>query len=345
MVSCPKCSFTQPADQYCASCGVDMQAWKPREKPFLVRLGTNTIFQIVVVTVVVAGTFAYMRETRRSELAARVRAIEIARQAEEVDQEIAAAQAPRPRATNNASTGAPRPMAAQPQAAPPPSQANANVADTSTSSNYSATASMAGASFAASTEGKPTVPTSARVGAPTAAQITFYEMSRTLTTALMQNASQTGAEGPVSMGVVTAFEARLRQQTFRAFDSANQALQVNQPALVFKGARDQATGANIGFTIQINPVGLDEAGAQIQVEITRVLKDQATTGVDEASFAPSETFLVPKGGALVLVGVLQRKTPTEAETNFYKSIGSLRILTSPSFIQGQSEAVLVIEAK
>ncbi|MEK7355284.1 MAG: hypothetical protein AAB250_02465 [Bdellovibrionota bacterium] len=348
MMSCPKCGFTQPADQYCASCGVDMKVWRPREKPFIVRLATNTVFQIVVVTLVVGITFAYMRENRRSELAARVKAIEIARQAEENDNEISAAQAPRPRATNNASTSGMRPQAvpAAPPAPPPSAQAQTAYDDgggsnSLTTNEAPALPSAQGDARAASAS----LPTSARAGAPTSAQVTFYEMSRTFAASLLANSSQSTSEGSLSMGVVTAFAARVRQQTSRELDSASQPLQVNQPGLIFKGARDQATGTNLGFTVQINPVGLDEAGAQLQIDIARVLRDSGPSGLEEANFAPGETFLVPKGAALVVVGLLPRKTQTEVDATFYKNVGVLKPLTSAAFIGGQSEAVLVIEAR
>lgn len=346
MVSCPKCGFTQPADQYCASCGVDMKAFKPREKPFITRTLTSPIFQVIVVTIVVAGGFIYMRQTRRAELAARVRAIEIARQAEEVEQELYQAQAPRPRATTNASTGS-----AKSVPAPQPQAANQPQSDSSTSSNFALTRSgqaqrlvnkEAGNDDGASARAGATV---AKAGAPSSVQLTFYEVSRTLATSLLQNATQTTAEGPLSFGVVPAIETRLKDQPSRSLDSATQALVVNQPGLIFKGTRDQASGANIGFTIQVNPVGLEEAGAQIQVDVARVLRDAGPAGVEEGNFAPSETFLVPKGSAIVVVGILPHKTPTDSEANLYKTIGVLRPLTSAPFLAGQSEAILVIEAK
>lgn len=354
MVSCPKCGFTQPADQYCASCGIDMKAWRPREKPFFTRLVSSPVFQIVVVTLVVSVTFVYMRETRRRELAARVRAIEIARQAEEVEQEIQEAQAPRPRVTSNASTAAPPPpqpvaqartqgVAAAPQPQPAPQGT-----ETSASSNYAATSGadrikqrfgLRDSSAGTGTQA------AATASAPTSVQITFYEMDRNLAVTLMQNATQSTGEGTLSLGVVGTIETRLKQQPARSLDSASQTLQVNQPALIFKGARDQATGANVGFTLQINPVALDEAGAHVQIDLQRILRDSGPAGLDEANFGPQETFVIPKGGALVVVGLLPRKTPTDTEANFYRNVGVLRPLTSPSFTQGQSEAVLVIEAK
>ena len=52
LVNCPKCGFSQPQDQYCARCGVDMQAYKPKETPLFTKVISSTAFQISVLAVV-----------------------------------------------------------------------------------------------------------------------------------------------------------------------------------------------------------------------------------------------------------------------------------------------------
>ena len=48
LMNCPRCGFSQPKDQYCAQCGVDMVSYKPKRTPLFVRLAQNTSVQIVV---------------------------------------------------------------------------------------------------------------------------------------------------------------------------------------------------------------------------------------------------------------------------------------------------------
>lgn len=48
LINCPRCGFSQPQDQFCAQCGVDMQSYKPKDKPFLDRLLGSTVFQICI---------------------------------------------------------------------------------------------------------------------------------------------------------------------------------------------------------------------------------------------------------------------------------------------------------
>jgi len=51
LINCPRCGFSQPQDQYCAQCGVDMQKYKPKEKPFLTQIFGNTAFQIIALLI------------------------------------------------------------------------------------------------------------------------------------------------------------------------------------------------------------------------------------------------------------------------------------------------------
>lgn len=51
LINCPRCGFSQPQDQYCAQCGIDMQRYKPKEQPLLIRVFGNTTFQIIALLV------------------------------------------------------------------------------------------------------------------------------------------------------------------------------------------------------------------------------------------------------------------------------------------------------
>jgi hypothetical protein len=59
LINCPRCGFSQPQDQYCAQCGVDMQAFKPKEEPFLKKLVSSLGFQLGTLALIafIAGQF------------------------------------------------------------------------------------------------------------------------------------------------------------------------------------------------------------------------------------------------------------------------------------------------
>ncbi len=48
LINCLRCGFSQPKDQYCAQCGVDMQSYKPKAEPILKKILQSGIFQIIV---------------------------------------------------------------------------------------------------------------------------------------------------------------------------------------------------------------------------------------------------------------------------------------------------------
>lgn len=46
LIHCPRCNFSQPKDQYCAQCGVDMDTYKPKPQPLVKRILQSGVFQI-----------------------------------------------------------------------------------------------------------------------------------------------------------------------------------------------------------------------------------------------------------------------------------------------------------
>ena len=59
LVRCPKCNFSQPQDQYCAQCGIDMLSFKPVDLPIHKKLLKSGLFQFMFV-LVLGTTIAYL---------------------------------------------------------------------------------------------------------------------------------------------------------------------------------------------------------------------------------------------------------------------------------------------
>lgn len=51
LVRCPKCNFSQPQDQYCAQCGIDMLSFKPIDLPIHKKLVKSGLFQFMFVLI------------------------------------------------------------------------------------------------------------------------------------------------------------------------------------------------------------------------------------------------------------------------------------------------------
>jgi hypothetical protein len=48
LVNCPKCNFSQPKETYCAKCGIEMDTYKPEQKPIIKTLIHQPIVHIVL---------------------------------------------------------------------------------------------------------------------------------------------------------------------------------------------------------------------------------------------------------------------------------------------------------
>lgn len=59
MINCPKCSFLQEKDIYCAQCGVNMDTYKPPKKPFAKKLLGNWMVQLGLLFVVILTVVAW----------------------------------------------------------------------------------------------------------------------------------------------------------------------------------------------------------------------------------------------------------------------------------------------
>lgn len=48
LINCPRCGFSQPQDQYCARCGVDMQSFKPKAESSFFKFLKNPILHVLI---------------------------------------------------------------------------------------------------------------------------------------------------------------------------------------------------------------------------------------------------------------------------------------------------------
>lgn len=53
MMECPRCGFQQPTDQFCAKCGVNVETYVIKPKPFIVRLLQNPNFHLSLIGILI----------------------------------------------------------------------------------------------------------------------------------------------------------------------------------------------------------------------------------------------------------------------------------------------------
>ncbi len=62
IIGCPKCGFEQPEVDYCANCGVNVRAFKPKKPPLKDRLFRNSYFYLALMILLLSGTTFFIKE-------------------------------------------------------------------------------------------------------------------------------------------------------------------------------------------------------------------------------------------------------------------------------------------
>lgn len=71
MLQCPKCGFSQPKDQYCARCGVDITTFKRPEVPALQKFLKSTFFHLSLVALVIVAVASLLSYRNKDENSSR----------------------------------------------------------------------------------------------------------------------------------------------------------------------------------------------------------------------------------------------------------------------------------
>ncbi len=64
-MDCPRCGFSQPKDQYCASCGLNVETYIAKPPPFYVRLLQNPTLHLVLLGVLIIAATGYIIYSQR----------------------------------------------------------------------------------------------------------------------------------------------------------------------------------------------------------------------------------------------------------------------------------------
>ncbi|HVK61951.1 MAG TPA: hypothetical protein VM432_10390 [Bdellovibrionales bacterium] len=323
-----------------------MVAYRPKPKSLVRRLASNTVFQMASVSILIFVVFAYVREQNHKDHLAR---LELDKQSEKFAKARQARMEQRAAEEQMAQSALVEESPAEDTAEiiepPAPSQAtSASLVQPKAGAPAAATGAATGAS---KTAASPINPTAAKPA--DSVRVTFIEAHRPLINELLSSAGQVAIAGPLSAGVVPGIQARLTaargENSWRTLESsAFQAMKPNQPNMIFKGTRDQATGQNLGFTIQVLPTTRDEQGTLLQIDVLRALREGGGP-VEETAFPLPDGFNVPPGGAVVISGVLPHRQVNEAEERLYRGASVLKVMTDEAFRSGQTEAVIIIETK
>ncbi len=71
-VLCPKCGFSQPKDQYCAKCGVDMDRYKPTPTATWKKILQNPFLHLLWIFFLAFTSIQFIQKNRRDEMKQRI---------------------------------------------------------------------------------------------------------------------------------------------------------------------------------------------------------------------------------------------------------------------------------
>ena len=66
LTNCPRCGFSQPKDQYCASCGVNIERYVPVKPSLWKKLFSSLVPQVILVVIMALGISSYVLKANNS---------------------------------------------------------------------------------------------------------------------------------------------------------------------------------------------------------------------------------------------------------------------------------------
>jgi hypothetical protein len=310
----------------------------------------NPVVQVGAFAVILIASFVFIRASNKAKAERMAADTPIIRDADQQESELAQAQAEQNaarRAMNETSSASVTSPTVEAEKAPvaPAQQLAAGGASTKEAPPAQPVAAPAAASASTlAAKSPPSAGIRAALQAPQNVKVYFIEAQRTFLNELMSDAHDVSGDGQVSYGVVSNLDQRLRNsRAWQSLDTSNdQPMKLNQPNVIFKGARDQATGQNIGFTVQVIPLSRDEAGSHLQIDANRTLRDPA--GIDSINIQMPESFSIPKGSSVVITNVLPHRQVGPEEQALYRNVNVLKAMTGDRFRSGATDVAIIIQA-
>lgn len=323
LVKCPRCGFSQPKDQYCAQCGIDMTAFKPPRQSAFKRYATDPLMYLIIALLVIGVSITTLYKKDKTDLAQRVRFLKGSLQ-------IAS--------TNGAKTEA----TAQPEA--PQAVAAAESAPAPT------------ASLAAAAPATPAT-TAAVASGTTTAYIYYAEVPRRALERLFEESQATGqfnSFGDYTAGILPDVQKRITAEglKIRILEKSEKTIAKNQQW--FTGMHDAEADEDMGLSTFIELSETDNNVFRGNLEIVRNLREMDSdkrnlAAVDASATAPAPQknsypaiFEMGPGSGFFISGVLPRKTRIAHEEELTRK-GPFEILRSPAFQNKETEFVIFIE--
>lgn len=324
LVKCPRCDFSQPKDQYCAQCGIDMQSFKPPRKSVLKSYLTDPLLYLAIALIIVGVSIATLYKKDKSNLAQRVSFLK-------GNVQIASTNGLDKKSSME--TAVARLEAEVPSASPPKD----------TAPEVETTRRMASVETASPSAAAATKPAAA-INGPVV-RVYYAEVPRHALERLYAESQATGqfnSFGDYTAGILPDVAKRISAPSLKILVLEKAEKSITKAVQLFAGVHDHELEDVIGLSTYIELAEIENNSFRGNIEVIRSLREngERASGSIQKNSYPAIFELGP-GAGFFIAGVLPHgQLPHEEQL---VKQGPFRILKSPSFQNKESEFVIFIE--
>lgn len=335
MMKCPRCGFTQPRDQYCAQCGLDISNYKPPKKSLFDQITQNPLAQLIFVGLIIFFVASSIIKKKKDTVSERVKYLKgnLQISSEKPNTNSTADQRAQTPPPNDYNQTKPSAMAeSRGFSNPKPTDAN----------SPNATKSMT----AQDTKG---LSQNSENKVSHVVKINFYEISNRVRDMLVDESRGTGQFNAFSdyyyAGLLNQFHHKLKSFGNQAqlLHSEIKNVENDKSISWFNGLESSTTGNNIGFRYALEVSEIEPGLFKLNFEILKSWKEGVgtNTSIEKTSF-PIQIDM-QKSSAAFIGGILIPPATQQENDDYISSIPPFSILKSRLFRAGQTQFMTLIE--
>ncbi len=333
-MKCPRCGFTQPRDQYCAQCGLDISNYKPPKLSLFDRLTRNPLMQLAFVVIIIFFVASTLIKKKNPSVSDRVSYLkgnlQISSQkpnstsfSDSPPQQVQIADSTTPTANGadaNNSAGQLPPVQQKPSDTTASLAANAksNVGATENKSHH-------------------------------VVKISYYEIDKRVRQMMFDESQNTGQFNYFNedyyAGLLTQFHHKLKSfgNQVVLLHSEIKNVDENKPISWFHGLESSNTENHIGFRYSLDMTEPDPGQFKLNFEILKSWKEGvgANATIEKTSF-PMQIEM-QKSSVAFIGGILTPPLTNQENDDYISSIPPFSILKSRIFRGTRSQLVILIE--
>lgn len=339
LINCPRCGFSQPNDQYCAQCGVDMATYKPKIVPTSEKIFKSSLTHIFILLVLSLFVGQYIIHNEEPQTALVMSSKNSNFKKNKNNETIASQDNSIANQDKNTDQNSEKNPDKNPDKNPeqkPDTQLNKIEKNTLAASGDISQTLDSIKNEELKIEATTSSSTSPSEINSVNFKITYAEISTSLISKWINessNAGQLQSQTDHSIGVLNDFRKKM--------DSGFQSLKASEKKLSLGQADTQLSGS-------VNEDGTSIMGLATHIEFKSIENNllRGSVLINRNSKLSSDAFPsdfeLPKGSALFIVGILKQNSYTQAEKKEL-SMPPFQIFKSIDFMTQKTEFVIVIE--